>query len=546
MDTFENNDQIPREMEDMAPQETAPQAQEQPVAEITPEAPAVEPQPEPPVQESTAYHGVGVGQQDITGRAAPQPRQGYGVPPQYGQYQQPGYYQQPRYQGGYYQNGYQQPGYQQSAYRQANPQGYYQQPNAYAVRTPPQPPVQKKAKKKGGFWKSVLAAVLILALVGGSCFATAAIVDRSWQERAQEMSDTFAKQFQQLQDQIDHYSNDATGTSVSGTSNTSAEGMTPAQVYAQNVPSVVAISSTVTAEYYGQTTTGTSTGSGFILTEDGYVVTNYHVVEGATSVTVTTNDGEEYSATVVGGDSTNDVAVLKVNASGLPAVTIGSSSSLIVGDQVVAIGNPLGELTNTLTVGYVSAKDRMVTTDGFAINMLQTDAAINSGNSGGALFNMKGEVVGITTAKYSGESSSGATIEGIGFAIPIDDVYNIVEDLIQYGYVTGAYLGVSVSDMNATSASYYGLPMGAYVREVTPGYAAEKAGLKEKDIIVAVGDHEVNGVTSLSRALRYFKAGDTTIITVYRSGVRMEMSITLDAKPDTQPSATVPESGAEP
>ena len=171
-------------------------------------------------------------------------------------------------------------------------------------------------------------------------------------------------------------------------------------------------------------------------------------------------------------------------------------------------------------------------TDGFAINMLQTDAAINSGNSGGPLFNMKGEVVGITTAKYSGTSSGGATIEGVGFAIPIDDVAGMLSDLATLGYVSGAYLGVMVSDMDATAANYYGLPMGAYVQEATPGYAAARAGVQEKDIIVALGDIQVSTVSELTKALRNFTAGQETTITVYRGGREMKLTIVLDPKPE--------------
>ena len=308
-------------------------------------------------------------------------------------------------------------------------------------------------------------------------------------------------------------------------------GLTPAQVYAMNVNSVVMIYNEVTMKYNGQVSVGTSTGSGFIISQDGYVVTNYHVVEGEGEMTVVMTNGKEYAAKLIGCDETNDVALLKMEGEGFPAVVLGKSDDLIVGDQVVAIGNPLGELTSTLTVGYISAKERDVTTDGFAINMIQTDAAINSGNSGGPLFNMKGEVIGITTAKYSGTSGSGATIEGIGFAIPIDDVSGLISDLTTYGYITGAYLGVSVSDMDATAANYYGLPMGAYVQKVEQGYSAQRAGIQPKDIITSIGGIAVENVNDLTRALRTFKAGDLTVVTIYRSGKEMNLHITLDAKP---------------
>ena len=435
-------------------------------------------------------------------------------------------------------------------YRQPDPNAY-RCGSTYVPPIPPyQPPVKPKKEKKaksGKVWKGILAAVLALAVVAGSCGITAALVNNRWEKTTDEILarvDVQTAYMEDLRQQIaaaqQAADKAAMGNSVSGTIAMN-EGLTPSQVYARNVQSVVLITCEVTAtNAFGQATQGQSSGSGFILTENGYVVTNAHVVAGATAITVSTHTGEELSAKLVGSDTTNDVAVLKVEAQGLPAVTIGSSTELIVGDQVVAIGNPLGELTSTMTVGYVSAKDRDVTTDGTTINMIQTDAAINSGNSGGPLFNMKGEVVGITTAKYSGASASGASIESIGFAIPIDDVIGMLNDLKDYGYVTGAFLGVMVSDMDKATAAYYGMPVGVYVQEVTPGYCAEKAGIQAKDIIVKLGDYEVESLTDLTRALRNFKAGDTTEITVYRSGAEKVLSITLDEKPgDT--GTTVPE-----
>ena len=211
---------------------------------------------------------------------------------------------------------------------------------------------------------------------------------------------------------------------------------------------------------------------------------------------------------------------------------------------MAAIGNPLGELTATLTVGYISAKDRIVDTDGTVINMLQTDAAINSGNSGGPLFDMNGKVIGITTAKYSGNSQSGATIEGLGFAIPVDDVVGILADLKEFGYVTGAYLGVYVRDVDA-SAQSYGLPAGAYIEEAIRGYCAQEAGIRAGDIVVNLGGYDVDSVTTLTRVLRRFKAGDSVSVTVYRAGRQEYITVVLDEKPvqteDTLPEATQPE-----
>jgi len=260
------------------------------------------------------------------------------------------------------------------------------------------------------------------------------------------------------------------------------------------------------------------------------VVSNYHVVQGATKLTVITSAGEEYDAKVVGFDAENDISLMKIEAQNLPFVTLGSSDALAIGDQVAAIGNPLGELTSTLTVGYVSAKDRLINTEGKAINMLQTDAAINSGNSGGPLFNMHGEVIGITTAKFSGTSKSGASIEGIGFAIPIDDVAGMLDDLLSRGYITSAYLGVMVRDVD-TTAQAYGLPAGAYVDEVISGYAAEEAGMKAQDIIVELGGYEIRSASDLTRVLRKFEIGQATTVTVYRAGQQVTLQITLDEKP---------------
>ena len=410
----------------------------------------------------------------------------------------------------------------------------YHYQNTYIPPIPPQEPPRKPKKQKNGsnrkVWKAVLCTVLAVVLVAGSCGVTALVIHNDWKNRTDIMMDAFQQQIDDLQAQVDALPNQQ---AIVGQPNFVATITPPGAIYQQNVEAVVLISAKVTAPgMFGQTTTGVSTGSGFVLTEDGYVVTNHHVVEGASGVTVTMHDGTEYDAKIVGTDETNDVAVLKITETvQLQAVLIGSSEALNVGDQVVAIGNPLGELTSTLTVGYVSAKGRDVTTDGKTINMIQTDAAINSGNSGGPLFNSQGEVVGITTAKYSGSSSSGASIEGIGFAIPIDDVMPLVDDLINYGYINSAYLGVMVSEMDSSTASYYGLPVGAYVQEVTPGNCAEKAGLKAKDIIIALGDYKIGSVSDLTKALRKFKAGDTTTITVFRSGQEVQLSITLDEKP---------------
>ena len=307
--------------------------------------------------------------------------------------------------------------------------------------------------------------------------------------------------------------------------------MTPAEVYAQNVNSTVGITTSVTTNFWGYQTTAAASGSGFILTEDGYILTNFHVIEDSNSVTVTAYDGTTYDATVVGYDESNDIAVLKVEAEGLTPVVLGDSDELNVGDTVVAIGNPLGELTFSLTSGVVSALDREVTmSSGVTMDLIQTDCAINSGNSGGALFNLYGEVIGITNAKYSGSGSSGqASIDNIGFAIPINSVRNIVESIIENGYIVKPYIGVSVTDVSAETQSY-GLPQGAAVKEVTEGSPAEQAGLQVNDIITRVGDTEITCSDDLVSLVKECQAGDELVMQVYRSGETLELTVTVAEK----------------
>ena len=405
------------------------------------------------------------------------------------------------------------------------------------IEVPDEVPEQRQKKRKcGKIVKTILSGLLTLALVAVGCGATAILLQMHWGDeikRNEQLVHQMQQTIEELREEIRDNSFTGNGNSISGTPNVNEGGLTPAQVYAQNVQSIVAISSKITGNIYGQTTEASSSGSGFIISEDGYIVTNYHVVQNASAITVITHDAYQYSAALVGSDSANDIAVLKVEAQGLRPVKMGSSDDLIVGDQVVAIGNPLGELTSTLTVGFVSAMDRNINTDGTVINMIQTDAAINSGNSGGPLFNMNGEVVGITTAKYSGTTNSGAVIEGIGFAIPMDDVRKKITDLRDYGYITGASLGVMVHDMDQKTAEYYGLPMGAYVVEVVVGNCAEAAGVLAKDIIIAIGDHPVTSLNELSRVLEMYAGGEQTTITVWRSGKEVVLDITLDARKST-------------
>ena len=313
--------------------------------------------------------------------------------------------------------------------------------------------------------------------------------------------------------------------------------LSASDVYKNNVNSTVGITTEISTNYFGYTTTAAASGSGFIITDDGYIVTNYHVIEGANKVKVTTYDDKSYDAEIIGSDQTNDIAVLKIDATGLEAVTLGDSDALSVGDDVVAIGNPLGELTFTLTSGVVSAKDRQITTsNSVMMNLIQTDCAINSGNSGGALFNMYGEVVGVTNAKYSTNSSTEASIDNIGFAIPINTVKDIVTNIIENGYFAKPYIGVSVDTVSEDMTSY-GIPEGAVIKSVTEGSPAEEAGLEENDIVTKIDDTEIKSSSDMVAAIRKASKGDKLTLTVYRQGKLMTLTVTVDeTKQDTESS----------
>ena len=328
---------------------------------------------------------------------------------------------------------------------------------------------------------------------------------------------------------------DDSGKSVAmQTVKTNGTQLTASQVYQNNVFSTVATTTEITTNYFGYKTTAAASGSGFIITDDGYIVTNHHVIEGANSVKVTLYDNTQYDAEIVGSDESNDIAVLKIDASGLTPVTLGDSEALSVGDNVVAIGNPLGELTFTLTSGIVSAKDRSITTsNSVMMNLIQTDCAINSGNSGGALFNMYGEVVGVTNAKYSSNSSTEASIDNIGFAIPINNVKDIVTSIIENGYVVKPYIGVSVETVSSDMKSY-GIPEGAVVRVVNEDSPAEKAGLKENDIITKADDEDITSSNDLVSKIKKASKGDKITLTVYRQGEEKTIELTVDeTKQDT-------------
>ena len=325
---------------------------------------------------------------------------------------------------------------------------------------------------------------------------------------------------------------------------TGGKAMSDAEVYAAAVNSVVSINTTsqTGVNIFGQPVQAASSGSGFILSSDGYILTNYHVVQNASAVEVTTYSGNVFQAQVIGGDPDYDIAVLKVDASGLQSAALGSSDTLRVGDWVLAIGNPLGELTFSMSGGMVSSVNRAINVSGTPFHMIQTDASINPGNSGGPLLNTSGEVVGIVSAKYS--SSNGRAVEGIGFAIPINDVRALVQDIIDNGYVTNkAYLGVTAGTVNAQMARQAGLSQGVYLYAVDPNGATAAAGLRAGDIITRIDGTDIPSMAELSAVKKAYSAGDTAQFTVIRGGTAMQIPVTWGAKPDSAPSSP---QGAQP
>lgn len=299
-------------------------------------------------------------------------------------------------------------------------------------------------------------------------------------------------------------------------------------VSAKVAPSVVVITteSMVTSNnWFGGQYVQSGAGSGVVLTEDGYIITCNHVVSGANNIKVSLNDGTEYTATLVGGDSTTDVAVLKINATGLTPATIGDSDSLAVGQSVLAVGNPLGELGGTVTGGMISALNREVTIEDQTMSLIQMDASVSPGNSGGALFNASGDLIGIVNAKSSGDYA-----EGLGFAIPINTAYNVAMDLIQSGYVTGRpQLGISVITITdaATAARYGVTSAGIYISQVNPGSGAEKAGLQAGDRIVSVDNVLAETANDVVSRVQEKSVGDTVSLQVARKGQLITVEVEL-------------------
>ena len=398
---------------------------------------------------------------------------------------------------------------------------------------------EKKPHKRGMGAAGVIALCLVCALLGG--VSGGLIANANQPAAVVSETDAPASDTPLVQ----------TSPSAGGTTTSSDGAMSARDIYYDLAcKQVVGIQTDITTtNIFGMTVSGSVSGSGFVISEDGYILTNYHVVEdaytGGYEVKVMFYDGSTYTAEIKGFDRNNDIAVLKIDATGLDAAELGSSDSLYVGDTVYAVGNPLGELSYSMTSGMVSATDRLITTEEGTMTMFQIDAAVNEGNSGGPVYNTSGQVVGVVTAKSNEDGT-----EGLGFAIPIDDAVRIANDVISgersLDAETGdAYLGITPADVDSMAAQYYGFPEGAYVRTVTEGSAAEKADIKVGDIITQLDGYDIGSSDELRQELLFHSAGETADIVVWRSGEYLTLSITFDEAADTS-STTEPNTQAQP
>ena len=367
-------------------------------------------------------------------------------------------------------------------------------------------------RKKRGIGKKVLAGVLALVLVAavsfGGGFAGYLVASKSGGQTVMYQA--------------------ASGGSATSTSST---GGSLSDVASAVTPSVVVVTTEqiVTDNYFwGGQQVLSGAGSGVILTTDGYIVTNYHVVEGAQQITVTLHDDSTYTATVVGSDQQSDIALLKIDATGLTPAVLGDSDSVQVGEVVIAVGNPMGTLGGTVTDGIVSALNRDISVEGNEMTLMQTSAAISPGNSGGGLFNTNGELIGIVNAKYSDEDA-----EGLGFAIPVNAMKTVVQDLLENGYVTGRpALGITVITVgDVQTAMQYGVSsLGVYVNSVDEGSGAEAAGMKAGDRIVSIGTQLVESTDDVTNALKSYNVGDVVEVQVDRGRELITLQVTLGEK----------------
>ena len=434
--------------------------------------------------------------------------------------------------------------------------GYYGGQSYYAGRRCTPMGAPKRTKRR----KGALAALLVVALLAGAAFGAVQLLRQysvlpafggkpvadhtdDTQEPAQPQASTDPEPGETTDDpakssgltgeaapaqESGSQPEDASGALVVDPSPKGTETMTSdaegalslQQIYQKLNPSVVSIISTLKS--------GTATGTGIIMSESGYIITNHHVIEGANQLTVLTYDDQQYTAELVGSDTISDLAVLRIEAGGLTAAEFGDSDSLRVGDSVVAIGDPLGiQLRGTMTSGIISAINRDLTVEDRKMTLIQTDAALNSGNSGGPLINCYGQVIGINTMKMSSYYSS-ASVEGLGFAIPIAVAKPIIDELIENGYVAGRpAIGINGESMPEYARLYYRLPKGVYVTYVSEASDAYVKGIRENDIITAVNGTAVSTIDEINTIKNQYMAGDQITLTVYRDGSYYDVSVTL-------------------
>ena len=399
-------------------------------------------------------------------------------------------------------------------------------------------------RQKLGFGSKVvvpfISGVLGACLVGGICFGVPQVKDRIFSETSNSSAETSSKKTSSsIVKTSDNSSYNAKLLDIAEYSETSVA------VSELVLPSVVGITVTYDVSTFGGTSTATASGSGVIISEDGYIITNNHVVKSestsyfyqlseAKSVQVHLYGDDEdtlYEAEIVGRDESTDLAVLKIEADNLNAITIGDSSNLRVGEFVMAVGNPLG-LESSVSAGIISALDREVEDGEYNFTTIQTDAAINSGNSGGALVNSKGELIGINFLKAS---STG--VEGIGFAIPITSAMNTINDLIEVGYAKKPYIGIVGRNVTEELAEQYDSKVGIYVDTVEEDTPAEEAGLESGDVITAIDGHTVKTIQELNNYKeKNYSIGDTVTLSVYRNGKEIEVELTLGEQPQEETS----------
>ena len=435
-------------------------------------------------------------------------------------------------------------------------QSWRDQTNVYQTqREQPTPMGRRSPRRTGGWLKGILAVLLVVAISFGAFYlmrnvgvrlertedgVTLSMTNRSKQAEPEQAEQPTPEQAasaqtemaapQQTTQQPTQGAYVGSGTKLNIVSSQESSDTTFSDeedalclqdIYSSVIDSVVSISS--------MTSSGTSSGTGIIMSQDGYVITNHHVITGALVISVLTNDNQEFEAALVGSDEMSDLAVLKIDARGLKAAEFGDSSKLRVGDSVVAIGDPLGvQLRGTMTNGIISAINRDLTVGDRTMTLIQTNAALNNGNSGGPLINCYGQVIGINTVKMSSYYTATASVEGLGFAIPISVAKPIIDELIENGYVAGRpAIGISGDSLPSYYRTYYRLPDGVYVTSVNEGSDAKAKGIREGDIVTAINGERISSIDELNTVKNQYAAGDEVTLTVYRSGTYYEVTVTL-------------------